>query len=149
MQTYKSYEYNYDVLTSRLKLLLLMWGWRLLWSRLPPAEGVEHPEEGDRHIDEDDQGEQGVGDTGVGTNSKSEQYLEDGMINVFFLLVSRDLYWSVWNVLNMSQCFTKEYPNLKAYLSPLFHPFQIINNCVKILTAWTPRQNWLQDMIKV
>ena len=48
-----------------------MGGRWLLWGRLPPAEGVEHPEEGDRHVDEDDQGEQGVGDAGVGTNSKS------------------------------------------------------------------------------
>ena len=28
--------------------------------RLPPAEGVEHVEEGDHHVDEDYQGEQGV-----------------------------------------------------------------------------------------
>ena len=48
------------------------------------------------------------------------------MMNVV-LLVSGDLYGSVWNVLNMSQCFTKEYPNLKAYLSPLSHPYQIIS----------------------
>ena len=27
---------------------------------LPPAEGIEHVEEGDGDIDEDDQGEQGV-----------------------------------------------------------------------------------------
>ena len=48
-----------------------MGGRWLLWGRRPPAEGVEHPEEGDRNVDEDDQGEQGVGDAGVGTNSKS------------------------------------------------------------------------------
>ena len=105
-----------------------MGGRRLLWGWLPPAEGVEHPEEGDRHVDEDDQGEQGVGDAGVGANSKSGLYWEDGMINVLLLLVSRDLYWSVWNVLNMCQYFTKENPKLKAYFSPLSHPYQIINN---------------------
>ena len=27
---------------------------------LPPAEGIEHVEEGDGNVDEDDQGEQGV-----------------------------------------------------------------------------------------
>ena len=51
-----------------------MGGRRLLWGWLPPAEGVEHPEEGDHNIDEDDQGEQGVGDAGVGANSKSRLY---------------------------------------------------------------------------
>ena len=93
-----------------------MGGRRLLWGWLPPAEGVEHPEEGDRNVDKDDQGEQGVGDAGVGANSKSGLYWEDGMINVLLLLVSRDLYWSVWNVLNMCQYFTKENPKLKSFL---------------------------------
>ena len=69
-----------------------MGGRWLLWGRLPPAEGIEHPEEGDGHVDEDDQGEQGVGDAGVGANSKSGLYW-DGMINELLLLVSRDLYW--------------------------------------------------------
>ena len=104
-------------ITSRLKLLLLMGGRRLLWGWLPPAEGVEHPEKGDGHVDKDDQGEQGVGDAGVGTDSKAGLYWEDGMINMLLLLVSRDLYWSVWNVLNMSNFIRKEYPNLEASFS--------------------------------
>ena len=113
--------------TSRLKLLLLMGGRRLLWGWFPPAEGVEHPEEGDGHVDKDDQGEQGVGDAGVGTYSKSGLHW-DGMINELLLLVSRDLYWSVWNVLSMFNCFRKECLNLKCSFSPLSHPYQIIYN---------------------
>ena len=44
--------------------LLKWWRW-FLWLRLPPAEAVKHPEEGDHHIDKDDKGEQGVRDVRV------------------------------------------------------------------------------------
>ena len=138
MQTYKSYEYNYDypssLFTSWLKLLLLMGGRWLLWGWLPPAEGVEHPEEGDGHVDEDDQGEQGVGDAGVGANSKSGLYW-DGMINELLLLVSRDLYRSVGNVLNMFNCFRKEYSTLKAFFTFISSMPDYLHITEQILTA--------------
>ena len=39
-----------------------------LLGRIYPAEAIEQVEEGDHHIDEDDQGEEGVGDGGHRTD---------------------------------------------------------------------------------
>ena len=55
------------VFKSHQFVLLFDLGLRLL-GRIYPAEAVEEVEEGDHHVDEDDQGEERVGDGGHRTD---------------------------------------------------------------------------------